>query len=121
MASDDRHALLIFDEGQEEMVKRIYRRLRSHNPIPSKYEVWEEGVRTKDMPIERVIGGPVFRSSYSDYMLQIADLIAHSLLKQEEEPSPMVERLGIGRSFGILDRALNRKASKKDPQGIVRR
>ena len=47
--------------------------------------------------------------------------IAHALLKQEEEPSPRVGRLGVDRAFGILDQALNRKASRRDPQGVVRR
>ena len=52
------------------------------------------------------------RSSHSDCLLQMADLITHALLKQEEEPSPRVVRLGIDRAFGILDRALNRGASR---------
>ena len=121
VASADRHAFFIFDEGREEMITRLYRRLRSHNPVPSRYEAWEDGGRTKDIPIERVIGGPAFRSSHSDCLLQMADLIAHALLKQEEEPSPRVERLGVNRAFGVLDRALNRRASKRDPQGVVRR
>ena len=51
----------------------------------------------------------------------MADIIAHALLKQEEELSPRVERLGIDRAFGILDRALNRRASRRDLQGVVRR
>ena len=54
-------------------------------PSPVKYEAWEDGERTRDIPIERVIGGPSFRSSHSDHLLQVADLIAHALLKQEEE------------------------------------
>ena len=41
-----------------------------------------------------------FTTSHSDYLLQMADLITHALLKQEEEPSPRVERLGIDRAFG---------------------
>ncbi len=82
--------------------------------MPGKYEAWEAGQRTKDIPIERVIGGPAFRSSHSDHLLQMADLIAHALLKQEEEPSRRAVRLGI-------DRALNRRASRRDPQGVVRR
>ncbi len=121
VASADRHAFLIFDEGREEMVARLYRRLRSRNHVPSKFEAWEDGERTKDIPIERVIGGPSFRSSHSDHLLQMADLVAHALLKQEEEPSPRVKRLGIDRAFGILDRALNRRASRRDRQGVVRR
>ena len=121
VASANRHAFLIFDEGREEMTTRLYRRLRSRNHVPSRYEAWEDGERTKDIPIERVIGGPAFRSSHSDHLLQMADLIAHALLKQEEEPSPRVKRLGIDRAFGTLDHVLNRRASRRDPQGVVRR
>ena len=121
VAAAGRHAFLIFDEGKEEMVHRLYHRLRGRNPVPSQYEAWEDGERTRNIPIEKVIGGPAFRSSDSDYLLQMADLIAHSLLKQEEEPVPRVERLGVARAFGILDRALNRRASMRDPQGVVRR
>ena len=51
----------------------------------------------------------------------MADLIAHALLKQEEEASPRVERQGITLAFDILDKALNRRASRGDPQGVVRR
>ena len=40
---------------------------------------------------------------------------------KEEEPVPRVENLGIGDGFSILDKALNRRASRRDPQGIVRR
>ena len=116
-----RHAFLIFDEGKEAMITRAYRRLRVFNPVPSRYERWEEGERTRNIPVANVIGGPSFRSSDGDYLLQMADFIAHALLKQEEEPVPRVEDLGIREAFAILDRALNRKASSQDPQGIVRR
>ena len=115
------HAFLIFDEGKERMITTAYRRLRVFNPVPSRYERWEEGERTRNIPVENVIGGPSFRSSQDDDLLQMADLIAHALLKQEEEPSPRTKELGVHLAFGILDRALNRSASRRDPQGIVRR
>ena len=116
-----RHAFLIFDEGKERMITRAYRRLRIFNPVPSRYERWEEGERTRNIPVENVIGGPAFRSFDSDHLLQMADIVAHALLKQEEEPVPRVENLGIHDAFSILDKALNRRASRQDPQGIVRR
>ena len=93
----------------------------ARNPVPSRYETWEDGERTKDIPIERIIGGPSFRSSQDDDLLQMADLIAHALLKQEEEPSLRVKELSLHLAFGILDDALNRRASRRDPQGVVRR
>ena len=69
VAADGRYAHLIFDEGGEHMVRRLYGRLRSRNPVPSRYEVWEDGEPTKDIPIERIIGGPSFRSSQDDDLL----------------------------------------------------
>ena len=78
VAAASRHAFLIFDAGREEMITRLYHRLRSRNPVPSRHEIWEDGERTKDIPIENVIGGPAFRSSHADCLLQMADLIAHA-------------------------------------------
>ena len=98
VAADGRYAHLIFDEGGERMIRRLYGRLRSRNPVPSRYEVWEDGEATKDIPIERIIGGPSFRRSQHDDLLQMADLIAHDLLKQEEEPSPRVSTWPSGSS-----------------------
>ena len=60
------------------------------------------------------MGGPTFRSSHSDYLLQMADLIAHALVKREEEPSPRVERLGI-------DRALRDPRPRPQPPGAKAR
>ena len=121
VASAGRHSFLIFDEGREEMVSSLYRRLKVRNHVPSRYELWEDGGKTRNMPIERVIGGPAFRSSEGDHFLQMADFMAHALLKQEEAPVPRVEDFGIDCAFPILDAALNRQASGRDPQGVVRR
>ena len=121
VTSAGRHSFLIFDEGREEMVSSLYRRLKVRNHVPSRYELWEDGGKTRNMPIERVIGGPAFRSSEGDRFLQMADFIAHALLKQEEAPVPRVEDFGIDCAFPILDAALNRQASGRDPQGVVRR
>ena len=121
VASAGRHAFLIFDEGREEMISRLYRGLKVRNHVPSRYDAWEDGEKTRNIPIERVIGGPAFRSSKEDCLLQMADFIAHALLKQEEAPVPRVEEHGIDSAFSILDAALNRQASRRDPQGVVRR
>ena len=69
MASAGRHAFLIFDEGKEEMITRAYRRLKVRNHVPSRYELWEDGEKTRNIPIEQVIGDPAFRSSKDDHLL----------------------------------------------------
>ena len=121
VAARSSHAFLIFDEGKEEMITSLYRPLKVHNHLPSRYDLWEDGEKTRNIPIEKVIGGAAFRSSTSDYLLQMADFVAHALLKQEETPVPRVEDHGITGAFSVLDRALNREASRRDPQGVVRR
>lgn len=115
------YAFLIFDEGKEVLVTRAYRKARVFNPIVSKFGKWEKGERWKNIPIENIVGGPAFRSSKSDYFLQMADFVAHALLKKDEKPAiPRVKYYGIDKAFDILDKSLNKKASEDDPQGVVR-
>ena len=115
------HAFLTFDDVREEPITRLYRRLRVHNLIPSRYEAWDDGSPTRNIPLDRVIGGPAFRSAQDDHLLQLVCFVAHALLLQEEGPSTGTEDLGVGVAFAILDHALNREASQRDPQGVVRR
>lgn len=42
VSSADRLASLILNEGYEQMVSQIYRRLRGHNHVSSRYEGWED-------------------------------------------------------------------------------
>ena len=84
-----RHAFLIFDEGKEAMITRAYRRLRIFNPVPSRYERWEEGERTRNIPVENVIGGPAFRSSDGDYLLLRWPTSSHTpSSSRRKSPSP---------------------------------
>ena len=116
-----RHAFLIFHRDGKSMISKTYRRLRIFNPVPSRYRMWEEGERTRNIPVEGIIGGPAFRSLNGDPLLQIAGFVAHALLAQEDDSYPVNQDPVIRRAFSILDPALNRRASRLDPQGIVRR
>ncbi|MCY4393411.1 MAG: hypothetical protein OXE43_15415 [Chloroflexi bacterium] len=120
VSAANRHAFLIFDEVREEPITRLYRRLRVNNPIPSRYESWDDGSPTRNIPLDRVIGGPAFRSAGGDHILQLAGFVAHALLLQEEGAG-RVEDLDLAHTFAALDRALNREASARDAQGVVRR
>ena len=79
-----------------------------------RHGIWEDGERTKDLPIEPDIGSPAFCDSASDYLLQMADFIAHVLVKQEK-PFPREQRLGIGQAFGIL--ALSTAGRRSETHG----
>ena len=115
------HAFLIFDQVPEEPITRLYRRLCVRNPIPSRYEAWDDGSPTRNIPLDRVIGGPAFRSAEDDHLLQLAGFVAHALLLQEEGSEAGWDEPGPERAFSVLDHALNRQASQQDSQGVVRR
>ena len=117
VASAGRHAFLIFDEGKEGMITRTYRRLRVRNPVPSRYETWEDSARTRNILVENVTGGPAFRSSGSDCLLQRGRLHRPRSAQAGEGTRPQVEDLGLHEAFSVLDKALNRKASRRDPPG----
>ena len=120
-AQEGGHAFVIFGQEPEEVAVRLYHRLRNYNPVPGRQDAGANGKGGRNIPIDRVIGGPVFRDPEADYLLQMAGLVAHSLLWQEELPDPGQDSAGFTSSFGFLDRALNRRASRRDPQGVVRR
>ena len=115
-AQEGGYAFLIFGQEPEETVVRTYERLRSYNPVPVRVGACGDGWQTRNLPIDRIIGGPAFRDPGADCLLQVAGLAAHALVWREE-PGAGVDS-GI---FAVLDRALNRRASRKDPQGVVRR
>ena len=108
------HALVIFGQESDEIIVRTYERLRSYNPVPVRTGACGDSRHTRNLPIDRIIGGPVFRNPDIDCLLQVAGMVAHALLWREEAGGvdPGV--------FAVLDRALNRRASRFDPQGVVR-
>ncbi len=120
-AGASRHAFLIFDQVREEPITRLYRRLRVHNPIPSRHEVWGDGSPVRNIPLARIIGGPAFRSAGDDHLLQLAGFVACALLLQEQGVGAGGADLDLEHAFSTLNRVLNREASRRDRQGVVRR
>jgi len=115
------HAFVIFGQEPEEMVTGLYHRLRSYNPVPARHGACDDGWHTRNLPIERIIGGPAFRDPDGDCLLQVAGLVAHALLWQEEPPEAGGDGGALAGAFGGLDCSLNRRAARHDPQGVVRR
>ena len=115
-AQERGYAFVIFGQEPEDMVVRTCERLRNYNTVPVRTGACGDGWHTRNIPIDRVIGGPLFRSPDADCLLQVADMVAHALLVQEES----ADGVDSG-AFAILDISLNRRASRNDPQGVVRR
>lgn len=115
-----RYGILIFDEGKEITVRRMIRRMRAWNPIPSRFGAWENGSAYKNIRADRILEDPIFRRSCDSYFIQLVDFIAYALLKQDVEPTPRVRKYRLQNAFTILDPILNKLAAPRDPQGVVR-
>ena len=120
-AQEGGYALLISGQEPDETVVRTYERLRNYNPVPVRIGACGDGWRTRNLPLDRIIGGPAFRNPETDCLLQVAGMTAHALLWREEPQTAGVDSGAMSDAFGILDRALNRRASRHDAKGVVRR
>ncbi|MDQ6871015.1 MAG: DUF3800 domain-containing protein [Gemmatimonadota bacterium] len=121
-ARQNSHIITIADEGRATELQRIARRSRVWNPVGSQFGSWEDGSAYKNIPNDRLLEDPIFKSSQQSYFLQSVDFIAYALLKSEVKPTPHVKKYGLDRAYELLDPICAKEASRKDPRnlGIVR-
>jgi hypothetical protein len=114
--------MVVADQGREHEITRALRRMHVHNPIPSKFGAWESGSSTKNIVVSRIVEDPIFRESHRSLFIQLADVVAYSLLKREVPPTPGVAKYGINKMFEeTIAGACFKPASPSDPLGIVRK
>lgn len=120
MQAWDSRAILICDEGKETAYTRLVRRMGVYNPIPSQFGVWlDTGATTKNIPLDRIIEDPFFKTSSQSYFIQLVDFCAYALLRRER-PVPSKTKYGLDQAFNLLSPILVREASTRDPEGIIR-
>ena len=115
----DSYAMLLWDEGKDAEHRKLTRRMRVMNPIPSRYGEWPEGTVTKNIPMDRIIEDPLFKKSEQSYFIQLVDFCAFALLRAEN-PLASRSKYGLDKAFRRLHPICFRAANKRDPHGIVR-
>ena len=108
------YGVAICDRTDEPKLRKLVRRLRRYNPVPS---VGGGGYR--QMPLQTLVEDPVHRDSLHSYFIQLADVNGYCLY-QQEQPNRYFRRKGARNYFGRLDPVLCKVASRSDRQGIVR-
>jgi hypothetical protein len=120
LVSWDSHAVLFCDEGKENEITRMVRRMGVYNPIPSQFGIWlDTGAASKNIPLQRIVEDPVFKKSDQSYFVQLVDFAAFSLLRRER-PTDRLKRYGLERAFEKLRPILVTAATRYDPEGILR-
>ena len=115
------HALFMADQGHEQEIVRLRRKLSVFNMIPSKFGSWGDAA-SKNVPLTHLVEDALFRDSAHSYFIQLADCVAFALLKRETAPTPHVLRYNLHKAFDThLAAICMRQASAGDPLGIVRK
>ncbi len=111
----DDKGILVVDQTDEIKLRRLSRRMRRYNPVPSSY-----GGNSRSLPTITLVEDAVHRNSQHSYFVQLADVNAY-FLYQKYKPCSYVKRKGGRNYFSRLKSVLCKVASKTDPEGIVRR
>jgi hypothetical protein len=121
-AEEEGHkVILICDKGQEAEFTRRMRKMRVHNPIPSKMGWWQSGKATKNIPTSQILEDPFFKDSKDSYFIQAVDFVAYALLRSER-PIPTRTALGYDTMYDELKPIVVTAANPNDPRklGIIR-
>lgn len=110
--------VLICDEGNENKLTAIVRKMKKENHIP--YNSHGSIGGTRNIPLDRIIEDPLFKTSKSSYFIQLSDFIAFSLLRNERPLDGTQTKVRI--AFDQLDQVLIKEANRYDRRGkgIVR-
>lgn len=103
------------DATNGQKLSRLMRRMAVHNPISNQSWI---GAGYRQLPIQRVIEDPHGKDSRQSYLVQAVDVTAYFLM-QKYAPNARIRKTGATNYYDRLLPVLNKKASGKNPLGIV--
>jgi Protein of unknown function (DUF3800) len=112
-ANPDDKGIIFCDQTDEVALRNLYRRMRTHNPIPNQI-----GSGYRQIPLVRIIEDPSPRDSRHSYFIQAADVCAFAAY-QWYAPSAYVRRKGARTYFERLGPVLCKVASPRHQHGVV--
>jgi hypothetical protein len=108
--------IIFCDDTDAVALRRIYRRMRTFNPIPNMRSVYGSGHR--QMPLVQIVEDPSMRNSHHSYFIQAADAASFAAY-QLYAPSSYVRRKQAGKYYNRLGPVLCKVASPRNSLGIV--
>lgn len=107
--------MIFCDQTDEASLRRLYRKMRTYNPIPNLRSL---GPGYRQRPLIRIVEDPNIRHSHHSYFIQAADVAAFAAY-QWYAPSSFVRKKGAKNYFLRLDPVLCKVASRTHPYGVV--
>lgn len=108
----DERGVIVPDNTNGDVVKKIERKMRRINYIPSKF------CGQRNIPIHFVIEDPFFKDSAESYFTQMIDVVSYFSL-QFIQPNKYVKKQGAANYFTRLDKILLKATSPSDQYGRV--
>ncbi len=107
------YGIIIADAGYKSLARKVYRKMRVYNPIPSKKETMDFYFQ----PLKLVLEDPNWKDSKESYFLQLVD-VACNAVKLEVVPSKRAKRKRYSDVFKLL-KPIAIPAISKTGDGIV--
>lgn len=108
------HGVLITDRTHDDRLRKLLRRMRAYNPVPSRFG----GHQSRSILVDRILDDPVPRASPHAYFVQLADMVAFALARKVF-PRANLNQYNFPKFFDSLQSVLLIDANKEDPQGVV--
>ena len=104
--------IVVNDEGYEKVVRRVSRKMRVYNPIPSHFGGYYQA------PVVKIIEDPFSRHSQYSYFVQLADLSTY-LARLRHDHTPKQAKYRIHKLYKRIKPRYILEASRKDNYGFV--
>lgn len=103
--------MLLPDAGHEKQLRRLARKIRRFNPVPSRFG------GSQRLPVSSLVEDPVHRDSAHSYFIQLVDVCAYAL-KQRVQASKYIAKKGARHWFQLIAPICETKAASNDPWGM---
>lgn len=112
LTSEGKFGLFISDKGFEEGQRRLLRKMRVYNPIPSRYG----GYYRKE--VTKILEDPNIRDSSYSYFVQLADIVAY-ISRLRDDPTSGHKKWGLHKFYKSLKPRILSQASSQDTYSFV--
>jgi len=111
-SSGNDKGIVVSDTSDEKSMRKIMRRMREYNPIPSKYG------GTYSRPLHNLIEDPILRDSKNSYFIQACDAMAFSLYLNKY-PKGSLRKYNADLMFNNITPLALKSASGSNDKGVV--